>query len=126
MWSWPGRSGCFFRRTVQFPLAEIVPGAIEYNDTEIVSALPFRMAVGDINIAIMWIECDFRHSEKLRRARIQGRTVHGAVRGIEHAALADLQQKLFSVVRIFLHDAVLGPVEPHMAVAADRAAVEIL
>ena len=56
----------------------------------------------------------------------KGVPVHGAVRGIEDALLADLQQQLFSVVRIFLDDAVLGPVEPHVAVAVDGAAVEIL
>src|SRR5580704_2058974 len=38
VWSWPGRGGCFVRRPVEFPLAEIVSAAIEYYDAKIIAA----------------------------------------------------------------------------------------
>ncbi len=111
---------------VQIPLAQIFSGLVEHDDAEIIVALPFGVAVGDVDVAVVRIEPDFRDAEKLRRALVQGRAHDRAVGGIEYAFLSDLQQELFSVVRIFLHDAVLGSVDPHVAFLIDRAAVQIL
>src|SRR6266403_1607818 len=126
MHGWRSRGACLLRRSVQFPLAQVVSGLIKHHDAKIIAATPFRMSIGDVHVAIVWIESDFRHPEKLRRACVQGRAGDGAVRGVENAPLSDLQQKFSPLVRIFLHDAVLGSIQPHMALAVDRAAVEIL
>ena len=86
-------------------------GAIEYHDAKIIAALSLGVAVGDINVAVMRIERDFRHAEKLRRARIQGRAVHGSVRGIKNAFFTDLQQQRFTYLDRYNPDAYLRGTE---------------
>jgi len=62
------RAPRFVRRSLQFPLAQVMPTLIKHHDAKIIAAASFRMPVGDINVSIMWIESDFRHAEELRRA----------------------------------------------------------
>src|SRR6267378_2093638 len=79
MHGWRSRGACLLRRSVQFPLAQVVSGLIKHHDAKIIAATSFRMSIGDVNVAIVRVESDFRHPEKLRRARVQGRAGNGAV-----------------------------------------------
>src|SRR5712691_11588958 len=60
------RGSSFPGRSVHLPLAQVVSGLIKHHDAKIITTLSFGMPIGDINVAIMRIESDFRHAEELR------------------------------------------------------------
>src|SRR5262245_31719279 len=76
------------------PLAQKLAVAIHDRDALVAAA---ALAVGDIDVAVLRVDVDARRHEELRRIRVQRRAFDSAVRGIENAFLAELQQQLAAV-----------------------------
>jgi copper/silver efflux system protein len=109
----------FRLRVVQPKLAQERPVLVQHRNSGVSST----MAIGNVNVAVLWIHIDGRGTEELRCIRVEGFPFRGAIGGIENARFPDLKKEL---VRIFLHETGTRRSNPHIAVLVHLAVVEVV
>src|SRR5215831_2350002 len=103
------------------PLAQELPAAIHNGDAAIPSS---ALAIRNINVAVSAIDENAGGHEESGGVGIQRSAFLGAIGGVEHSLLADLQQQLAAIVRILPHHAGWRTGDPHVVVLVEVAAVE--
>src|SRR4029077_40726 len=103
------------------PLAQEFSSPIDHRDAAVNTA---TFAVGDVNVAVLWVDPNARGREKLRGVRIQRLTLLRAIRRIQDAFLTDLEQELASVVGVFLNHAGRRTRYPEIVVFVDETTVQ--
>ena len=99
------------------PLAQKLSLSIEHRDAAI------AIAVGNVDIAVGWIDDHAGGIEELRAAGVESLALRRSVRRVEDASLSDLQKQL-PVVAPFLDDAVAVACQPDVVLVIDEAAVD--
>ena len=93
---------------------------VEDNDAEV--AIP----IGDVHLAVGRVDRNVGRAIQKGFARIERGSLKRAIRRIEDAFGADLQQQLTAVVGVLLDDGVLITANPHVVLVVDEDSVEIV